>query len=113
MTRTKEYIKGNHYNFQIQVEELESEYLFEINSKHIATNGKSTITNLNFLISELIQPVLNIGLEDTVLLLNEAQTKKLLKKTISSFKNKSWLKMLEENLNEDRNAGGWDANFTF
>ena len=113
MILTNETINGNDYNFKILVEKYESEYLFEIKSKHIATNGKSAITNVNFIISELIQPILNIDVDDTVLSLNEIQSKKLFKKAISSFKNKSWLNALEEALNEDRNAGVWNANFAF
>jgi hypothetical protein len=113
MIPTKETINGNDYNFQIQVEKFESEYLFEINSQHIATNGRSAITNSNFLISELIQPILNINVDETVLSLDKKQSERLFKKTISLFKNKSWLKALEENLDEDRNIGGWNASLNF
>ncbi len=109
MIPTKETINGNNYNFIIQVKQLESKYLFEINSQHIASNGKSAILNLNFLISKLIQPILDININETMLLLNKKQTERLFKKAISRFKNKSWLKALEENLDEDRNLGGWNA----
>jgi hypothetical protein len=109
MIPTKETIKGNNYNFKILVEKLESKYLFQIYGQHIASNCLSAIMNLNFLISELIQPTLDINIDETMLLLNKKQTKRLFKKAISRFKNESWLQALEENLDEDRNMGGWNA----
>lgn len=66
MTISKTKISGINYKYQIQVDKFKSEYIFEINSEHIPTNQKSTITNVNFLISELIEPVLNIQPEESL-----------------------------------------------
>jgi hypothetical protein len=113
MILTKEYFTGNRYNFQVQIRKLKSDFLFEINSQHIESKQKSTITNLNFLVSELIQPILEVNIDETTILLDKNQGKRLFKKTISVFKNKSWILLLEENLDEDRNIGGWNASFNF
>jgi len=36
---------------------------------------------------------------------------KLFKETVSSFKNDSWVQLLEEKLDEDMGCGGWNSNF--
>jgi hypothetical protein len=113
MIPIKEYFAGNRYNFQVQVEKLKSDFLFEINSQHIESKCKSTITNLNFLISELIHPVLDIIVEENSLSLTKMQSEKLFKKASICFRNKSWIRALEESLDHDRNESEWNANFTF
>jgi len=111
MTSTSTIFSGIRYNFQIQVKKLDSYYTFEVNSQHIDSNRKSIITNLNFLISELIHPVLDVVVEESFLLLTKRQSEKLFKRASIYFKNKSWITLLEESLDDDMEQGGWNSNF--
>ena len=42
---------GNRYNYQVEINQ--NYRTFEVHSKHLFSNNYSTITNLNFIISEL------------------------------------------------------------
>ena len=60
----KEQIAGNNYDYIIEIEDGEGEYNFEIKSLYKVGGSKSGIVNLNFIISELIKPILKIIPED-------------------------------------------------
>lgn len=107
----KANIFGDRYNFLIEFEKYGKKYSFEILCVHNQTNQKSVITNLNFIISELVFPVLKNSDTDTTILLNEMKGVALFRKSISIFKDKLWIKLLENKLDEDRNIGGWNSNF--
>lgn len=111
----KEKIVGQRYDFLIELEKYGRSNCFHILSRYKKGKRKSTITNLNFIISELINPTLKIDEEniDTELILNHQQAEKLFFETVSTFKNKSWLDNLEVHLDEDRKLGGWNSDFRF
>lgn len=107
--RTK--IFGKRYEFIIELEQYNNAYYFEIFSLFKATSQKSSITNLNFIISELIFPVLGTTNVDTTVFLNKLHGVELFKKSISSFTNLYWVELLEKKLDEDRGYSGWNSNF--
>ncbi len=107
--RTK--IFSNRYEFLIELQQYNDEYYFEIFSLYKVTNQKSIVTNLNFIMSELVFPVLETTDIDTTISLNRTRGIKLFQESVLSFRNKYWIKLLEEKLDEDRNYGGWNSNF--
>lgn len=106
-------IFGNRYEFIIELGRFDNAFSFEILSLFKATGQKSIITNLNLIISELVFPLLETTDVDTTVILNKQQGTKLFNTSKSFFKNKYWIKLLEENLDEDRNIGGWNSDFKF
>jgi len=111
MIQAKSNFPGIRYNFQVQAEKLNSYFLFEIKTQHIESKRKSTITNLNFLISELIHPVVDVIVEESFLLLTKRQSEKLFKRALICFRKKTWVIALEASLDDDREQGGWVSNF--
>lgn len=109
----KKKISGNRYSFLIKLVNSEKESFFQIMCLYKKESLKSTITNLNFIISELISPVLKTSDIDCILSLNKIKAEKLFFKSVSSFKNQSWIAELEKSLDEDRTLGGWNSNFEF
>jgi len=107
----KEKIVGANYSYLIELTKREKKNLFQILSVHHKTRKKSVITNLNFIISELILPIINHPEIDNVISLSRTKGMKLFTESISAFKNKSWLNPLEKLLDEDRVIGGWNSNF--
>jgi hypothetical protein len=106
-------ISGIRYKFIVEIEKNNNNFFFQILSLYKREHLKSTITNLNFIISELIFPIIKTSDIDTIIFLNEIEGNKLFQESISVFKNKSWIKALEKSLDEDRTIGGWNSNFKF
>ncbi|MCF8239773.1 MAG: hypothetical protein K9J16_00195 [Melioribacteraceae bacterium] len=104
-------ILGGRYKFLIKLELYDKDFSFEILSLYTAKNQRSAITNLNFIIAELIFPVIETTDIDTTIFLNKTSGIKLFQESILAFKNKYWINLLEEKLDEDRNYGGWNSNF--
>lgn len=107
----KAKIFGYRYKFIVVLEKNDNNYSFEILSSYNRTQQDSTITNVNFIISELIYEIIQTNDIDTTINLNKIDGIKLFRKSIASFKVKSWIKSLEKALDEDRNLGGWNSNF--
>lgn len=107
----KKEILGNRYRFLIELVNNKKENFFQILCLYKEENLKSTITNLNFIISELIFPVLKTSDIDSIISINKIEGEKLFIKSISTFKNQSWITELEKSLDEDREIGGWNSNF--
>ncbi|HPI37121.1 MAG TPA: hypothetical protein PK397_04175 [Ignavibacteriaceae bacterium] len=103
-------ISGNRYEFTVLLERSNKNFCFEVLSKYKPTGQKSTITNVNFIISELVFPIIETTDVETSVFLNRRRGMKLFRETISSFKNDSWVQLLEEKLDEDRGYGGWNSN---
>jgi len=110
----REKILGNRYDFILKLEKAEDEYCFEILSLYKKGERKSAITNVNFIISELVEPILNIELEDSFLFpRSKKKAEKLFSRSLSLFRDKLWVEDLEEHLDDDRSCGGWNSNFKF
>lgn len=106
-------VGGKRYNFIIELEMYGRTNSFQILSLFKEKGEKSTITNINYIISELIFPVLKSRDIDSIVFLNKKQGEKLFKGTVSAFNDKLWIKELENHLDEDRSVGGWNSNFKF
>ena len=106
-------VEGNRYNFIIELEKYGRRNSFHILSLFKENGQKSTITNVNYIISELIFPVLKSSDIDSIVFLNKKQGEKLFMETVSAFNDKLWIKELENHLDEDRGIGGWNSNFKF
>ena len=104
---------SENYKFIIALERYEMGYSFEILSLYKTTGQKSVITNLNFIISELISPILEAPVVNSTIFLNLAEGIKLFQETVFTFTNERWMKLLEKYLDEDRNYGGWNSEFEF
>ena len=110
----KEQIEGNSYNYIIELEEGENEYCFEIRSLYKGDNSKSVFTNVNFIIGELVEPIINIVPEESTINMTDKKKATLLYYTaIKIFKDRTWINGLEDYLDEDRSCGEWEAEFEF
>lgn len=109
----KEIIFGNRYDFTIELEKNNGNYSFEISSIYKKENKKSIITNVNFVISELISRVLHTADVETTILVSKNKGMRLFRKSLDAFKDELWVHYLESELDEDRNIGGWNSNFSF
>lgn len=106
-----ELIDGNRYKYSIELEKVNNNYFFEILSQFKEQNRKSTITNVNFIISEIIFPIIGTSDLETTIVLNKKNGEKLFDTTISIFNVPDWIDRLEIALDEDREIGGWNSNF--
>ena len=106
-------IIGKKYEYLIETDN--SIGCFEIISKHIETNRVSTITNLNFLISELSSCYdQNDEIDETTWIIKDNRRLKRLKKLVyNNFNDPSFLVYLEQQLDIDRNIGGWNSEYSF
>jgi len=109
----EERVFGNRYDFIIKLEKCGKSYCFCILSLFKSEKRKSAITNLNFIISEIIDPILKKDLEESDLFIAKKQGQKLFDESVKLFRDKAWLYMLENELDEDRDLGGWNSSFDF
>ncbi|PIQ08156.1 MAG: hypothetical protein COW71_13190 [Ignavibacteriales bacterium CG18_big_fil_WC_8_21_14_2_50_31_20] len=104
---------GQSYEYLIEADFKNS--FFYIHSKHIKTNAVSTITNLNFILSEF-ENCYNqndeVG-ETTWFIKDFNNLKKLWEETNEAFENTNFVLYLERQLEIDRASGGWNSEFNF
>jgi hypothetical protein len=94
-------IDSNRYKFAVK---LINNVCFEIIAVRKKDNKKSSITNLNTIISEILYPVLGtINIEDTSLTVENSQKgKKLFDFAVETFNDTYWVcNYLEVDLDED------------
>ncbi|MCK4311809.1 MAG: hypothetical protein KAW88_03635 [Candidatus Cloacimonetes bacterium] len=104
---------GLRYEYQIEVDfKINS---FEIHSKHIEAGAVSTITNLNYILSEFASFCKrNDRIDDTTWIIKNLDTlEKLWKRTNESFEDVDFILSLEKELDIDRYYGGWNSGYTF
>jgi hypothetical protein len=97
-------ISGNRYDFTVR---WDGNY-FEVSTVRKKDGRKSAITNLNRIISEVLEPVLESSLiEDTYLIVdNSANGKRLFDQAIRVLGDIEWVsKYLESELDEDMQEG--------
>ena len=96
-----QHIEGNRYDYTIKY--LDNG-VFEVSTIRKKDGRKSSITNLNMIIGEIIEPVLNTNnIEDSHLEIKErAIGEKLYKRAVRIFSDKQWIsKYLECQLDDD------------
>ena len=114
----KEKYQGERYSFQLEVY-LNTTSLFSIHAKHLKNNTVSTITNLNWIISEFGQILVNkeemnnINWESDWYIQNRTLAKKLWQNAKKAFNDIDFIRHLEYQLDEDRNCGEWESRYIF
>jgi len=94
-------IEGNEYNFVVK---LTDNKIFEIIATRKSDNRKSSITNLNVVIGEIVYPILNtIYVDDTSLNVDNFQIgKNLFDLAVDTLNDTFWVsRYLESYLDED------------
>lgn len=104
---------GKKYEYQIVADFKNC--IFEIHSKHIETNSVSTITNLNFILSEFASYYYQYEeMEETTWKIKKNDTMEILwKMTNRCFENTDFILTLEKELDIDRICGGWNSKLNF
>ncbi|MCD4795102.1 MAG: hypothetical protein K8R54_17860 [Bacteroidales bacterium] len=105
----KKNFSGKRYNFQIEIDY--STGYFEIYSQYKETNQISCITNLNYLLSEFNSYYKrNDEVDETTWVIkNTERLKMLFKTTNKNFDDIRFISHLEQQLDIDRNYGGWNC----
>ncbi len=104
----KKIIETKFYSFSINLIRNENIYHFEIIANCIFDNTKSSITNLNFIISEIIEPIIKFEDYESTIIVNKYDGIKIYNETIKLFNDTEWINYLEIKLQEDKEAGEWD-----
>ncbi len=103
----KKIIKTDLYNFFILLEKFEDDCYFEIRAVCKRDKTKSSITNFNFIISELIASYIALESYETTILVDSITGNKIYDEAIQLFNDTDWMKWLYSALEDDRNAGEW------
>lgn len=96
------------HTFSIVLEVSNNKTYFEIIATDLTKNTKSSITNLNFIISELIEPIYKIEDYESIFMINNEIGKNLFFSSVNSFSNKEWVKYLEVMIENDKQEGEWN-----
>jgi hypothetical protein len=102
-------IKTNQYVFKILLEECKNNYYFEIIAFCKTDKTRSTITNLNLIISELIEPIIAFESYETTIQIDENVGNQLYNEAIKLFNDKDWIEWLNTKLEDDKLAGAWSS----
>lgn len=95
------------YDFEIIAEGENNYYCFEIIAYDKTNKTKSYITNMNFILSEIIAPLVRLQDYETSVMVNKLKVEKLFNVSIECFNNLKWIKLLTEKLADDKLAGEW------
>ena len=104
---------GNRYNYQVEINQ--NYRTFEVYSKHLFSNNYSTITNLNFIISELSNSLSEKDfIEESTWKVESINKLDILKEKIEIiFNDQKSIVFLESQLDQDRLLGGWNTDIRF
>jgi len=109
MTITKTF-SGNRYDVAIITDAKNGH--FELSALHKNSGRRSSVTNLNIIISEILEPVLKIEGEDvetSIRVSNHTKHGRLVKKAMRCLEDKHWvINYLEKAFDEDKKLGGWN-----
>ncbi|MBD3339684.1 MAG: hypothetical protein GF353_11285 [Candidatus Lokiarchaeota archaeon] len=110
----KKTIFGDRYNYLLELAE-DKKFYFEIYAKYVVTNQVSIITNLNCIISEFIDiSENNPGYYETTWEFDEIKEADFMFKIAQDlFSSKYFIRYLEDQLDEDRELGGWNSCYRF
>jgi hypothetical protein len=104
----KTIIKTQPYNFVIELAEENNYYTFEIIAKCNVKKIKSRITNVNFIISQLISPFIKFEDYESTIDVNKRTGRKIYRDAITLFNDDRWMNKLYLELQDDREAGEWE-----
>jgi len=101
---------GNRYDVTVKSDTTNG--YFEIFAMHKTTSKQSSVTNLNIVISEILNPILetkNKDIESNIWITNHIKHGQLVKWATKCFKDKYWIiNHLEEAFDDDRELGEWN-----
>lgn len=103
------------YSFYIELIKQDKSFYYEIVSVHNRTTQISTITNLNYILSEL-QDYLAFAEnsdETTWKINNKVNAMRIWKFSKKLFRDSNFIIHLEKRLTEDRSLGGWNSTIKF
>ena len=105
--------KGNRYVYQVDINQRYR--TFEVCSKHLYSKSYSTITNINYVISELSNSLSEKDIIEELTWKIETINKldMLIEKIEVIFKNQKSIEFLENQLDQDRLLGVWNSNIKF
>lgn len=103
----KTIIKTKLYDFSIYLHEIENNSTFEIIAFCNSDKTKSSITNLNFIISELLQPITTIEDYESTIEIDKNIGNDIYNEAVMLFNDTDWLNYLFIKLEDDKNAGEW------
>ncbi|OFY94013.1 MAG: hypothetical protein A3K10_18050 [Bacteroidetes bacterium RIFCSPLOWO2_12_FULL_31_6] len=103
----KSIIKTKPFNFSINLIEIENYCSFEIIAVSNNNKTKSSITNLNFIISELIEPIIAFENYESTIQINKNIGNGIYNNSIKLFNDSEWLNYLFNVLEDDITAGEW------
>ena len=108
----KQTFQGDRYCITLEADELDG--YFEISAVHKGSGRKSSVTNVNMVISEILRFVLddeNTDFGESWLTISDrVQHKRLTKWTIRCLKDRHWVvNHLEKAFDEDMEYGGWNS----
>ena len=103
----KSIIKTNSYNFSIILQKTKNDYIFEIVAICKIDKVKSNITNLNFIISELLEQFVSFENYENTIFVDKKTGGQVYYKAIKLFNDSKWIEMLIIELDDDRDAGEW------
>ena len=104
----RKIIKTKSHTFSVTLRKNRTDFNFEIMANCVEDKTKSSITNLNFILSELIQPLIQIEDYESWIITNKQIGKQLYKDAIELFNDIEWLNYLEWKLEDDKKAGEWE-----
>ncbi len=103
-------ITGNRYDYLIQLVPRKRGSTFEIISWYKEDNSQSSITNVNAVIGEIISPFIESDeVEDSSIDTSRKIGKQLFDNAVDAFGSNNWLLYLEDDLDEDKELGGWNT----
>jgi hypothetical protein len=103
----KTIIKTPQYDFSIILKGIKNDYAFEITAICKRDKTKSGITNLNFIISELLESFVTFQDYETTIYIDRDAGSKIYHKAIKLFNDSRWLELLIVALDDDKDAGEW------
>ena len=114
----KEIFQGERYSFQLEIH-IDTISNFTIYSKYLKNNSVSTITNMNWIISEFGRILVdedemsNIDWESDWEIKDRTLAEKLWEETKTAFNDISFIRYLEYQLDDDRSCGEWESGYEF
>ncbi|MEK6616739.1 MAG: hypothetical protein AABZ32_11640 [Bacteroidota bacterium] len=110
----QEKITSKNYSYIIKLTNEGKRSCFEILCQDKVLKRKSSITNLNFILSNIISLEIDDSkVEDSWITTSKKKAEKLFVIAMECFENKYWIEKLEHELDEDISLGGWNSNFIF
>lgn len=110
----KQKITGKDYLHSIESIRDGRYYCFQIRSEHKKSKRSANITNLNFILSNIVSQVMDDSkVEDSWIDTSKQKADNLFAIAQDCFENKKWIIYLEQELDEDRECGEWESNFQF